>query len=390
MTASVDAPGVDEHTEYSFADRELLVAIPHLEIVQAALAARGREAWVADQDPDLGLARLELDELDDDLLRGLYEYFQQEYAGWRPTIGKNRVVGRVTGSGELSWGGQGDPTPLAELPGWPPARSGAGRGARVAILDTAAVTPSPLSGDWLDRFSDVRPLPDGVQPVYAGHASFVAGLVLANAPAATVEVRQVLQPDTGTASAWDVARAIVAADRAGADVINLSLVCYTADGEAPMALAHAIAQVSPDTVVVAAAGNYGNNPTENLRRRPAWPAALPTVVAVGAADGQGAVAPFTPPDVPWIDVFTEGVDLQSTYLSGQLQGGDEHAAADGEEFGGFATWSGTSFAAGVFSGAVAAGVRPGRVTARESLRWLLAPGNRSAGPVPFLSLLPAR
>ena len=390
MTARADASTTDQQPEYSFADRELLVAISHRDVVLAAIAELDHEARSVDEDADLGLSRLVVDELDDDLLRTLYAHFREEYDGWLPTIGKNRIVGRVTGSGQLSWGGEGDPTPVAQLAGWPPRRSGAGRGVRVAILDTAAVDPSPLSGDWLDRYSDVRPLDPGVQPVYAGHASFVAGLVLANAPAATVEVRQVLEPETGTAYAWDVARAIVAADRAGADVINLSLVCYTADGQAPMALAHAIAQVSPETVVVAAAGNYGNNPDKSLQRRPAWPAALPRVLAVGAADREGVVAAFTPPNVPWIDVFTEGVGLDSTFLKGQLQGGGEHAIAGGDRFDGFARWSGTSFAAGVFTGAIAAGVRPGRVTAKEALKSLLATGSRSAGSAPFLPLLPER
>ena len=45
----------------------------------------------------------------------------------------------------------------------------------------------------------------------------------------------------------------------GVQVLNLSLGCSTADGQAPMVLERAIAQLTPTMAVVAAAGNHGTD-----------------------------------------------------------------------------------------------------------------------------------
>jgi len=118
--------------------------------------------------------------------------------------------------------------------------------------------------------------------------------------------------------------------------------------------------------VVAAAGNHGE-PHAATDGRPApnaalFPAALDNVIAVGALDGTGAAA-FTPrgagqaDTAPWINVFAPGVDVVSTYLG---DGAPERVLvenADGSrspvEFSGWAAWSGTSFATGEITGAVA-------------------------------------
>ena len=393
MTADSTAPSFHNGAEYAYRERELLVAITHRDLVIAALAELDLPTTVRTESDLLGLSRLELPPLDpprrvSTVLKELYTLFEQKYGGWRPTIGKNRIVGRVVGSGELSWGGDGMPRPVGPPTVWPPSRGGAGRGARVAVLDTAAAEQSPLGGNWLDRYSDTFSIGSSAPDAASGHATFVAGLVLSQAPGATVEVRQVLDSD-GQADAWDVATAIVEAGRAGADVINLSLVCYTKDGEPPMAISHALARIDPQTVVVAAAGNYGDHPDEKIRRRPTWPAALPGVIAVGACDNDGNVADFTPKDVPWIDVMTNGVELRSTYIAGSVRAPSDDPQPPDVTFDGFARWSGTSFAAALVSGAIAAGVDPGRVSAQTSLAALLrraAPARNAATP-PFLSLL---
>ena len=151
----------------------------------------------------------------------------------------------------------------------------------------------------------------------AGHATFVAGLILQQAPGCLVRAHRVLSTD-GEANSWQVARQIVRLAKSRPDVINLSLVCYTEDGEPPLALATAIDRVHPDTVVVAAAGNHGDvgrsssrsrpgpralreelaHPTggdvdlddeelkeillEREREKPAWPAAIERVIAIGS------------------------------------------------------------------------------------------------------------
>ncbi len=357
------------------APAEILVAISHVDLVSAVLETEFHiQGTTIDSSELLGLARLGLSGADGDpgpvdvpaTLKSLYEYFENQPGKWTPTMGRNRLVGRVVGSGELSFGSDGAPVRAEPPGGWPPPRSGPGRGVKVVVLDTGVSVSGPLSADWVDRYSDIS---DVQYPApAAGHATFIAGLILSQAPAATVEVRRVLD-DEGQSDAWSVAKAIVQAGRDGADVLNLSLVCYTADGRQPLALAQAINRLDPGTVVVAAAGNNGRADSE-ISSRPAWPAALAEVVAVGAAFTDGSATPFTPPGAPWIDILAPGFELISTYLTGEVHFTGQSAQPDDvqlESFQGYARWSGTSFAAALVSGAIAAGVEPGRVTALASL-----------------------
>ena len=198
------------------------------------------------------------------------------------------------------------------------------------------------------------------QSEIAGHATFVTGLILSQAPGAVVEIYRVLD-DEGIADSWSVAQRIARAGQEGLDVLNLSFVCFTDDGQPPLALATAIDRVPANTVVVAAAGNQGSAP-EIARRRPAWPAALDDVVAVGAARVRGGGRAAFSPDQPWVDALACGVDLVSTYLIGSVS----ESPGSAVRFEGYAQWSGTSFAAALVSGAIAAGVVPGRVHAQDS------------------------
>ena len=167
----------------------------------------------------------------------------------------------------------------------------------------------------------------------------------------------------GSGDSWTLGREIVRMGNSGIDILNLSLVCYTDDGEPPMALAAAVDRLDPDVVVVAAAGNHGAEKSDRESKLPSWPAALDDVVAVGsaylAADGPRR-CDFTP-DAPWIDVVTDGKDLISTFPD---KAGLE---ATPTVFDGWAQWSGTSFSAALVSGALAASVQPGRVSARQAL-----------------------
>ncbi len=360
----------------------------------------------------------------DRLLRALRFYFKHKYAGWTPTLAKNRLMGNVVGGGRISHGGDQPPQALRADPR-PPRRSGPeGSGVRVAVIDTAMSNNDWLTGGWTASPGDV--LDEGVEnPPVAGHATFVTGLVLHQAPSCQVLVRRVLD-EKGRASSWELANAIAEVGRTRPDVINLSVVCFTADGEPPELLTTAIDRLPPETVVVAAAGNHGDwepdgehddaeedevpadqmpvrsSPTsqqdevpaalsdeaeegqedqegqegrdagnasdegkdqeagkgaadpeaaevERQRRAPAFPAAQGRVKAVAAADEDGRLAAFNPEGAPWVDVVSLGVGVVSTYLGDQ-----------------WARWSGSSFAAALVSGAIAAGTVPGRVPAPEA------------------------
>jgi hypothetical protein len=83
-----------------------------------------------------------------------------------------------------------------------------------------------------------------------------------------------------------------------------------------------------------------------------WPAALPGVVAVGAMDRDGIRLPFSP-DAPWVSCQAVGFEVRGAYP------------------GGWAKWTGTSFAAARVTGMVAARTVPGRVSPAEAFELVL-------------------
>jgi subtilisin family serine protease len=298
------------------------------------------------------------------LLAGLRSWFGGQHSGWYPAMGKNRLVGSVTGGdGIVSHGGSGMPRVLSQP--LPRRADGPGEGVVVGVLDTGIANHPWLAGGWTAHGSDRLTERPPYRPE-EGHATFVAGLILSQAPTATLRVRKVLSRPA-VADCWSVATSIAEFAHAGVDVLNLSFVCYTEDGAPPLALSRAVERLGPDVVVVAAAGNHGALLDAGEARRPAFPAALEDVVAVGAVDRDRIVAAYTPRDAEWVDLLAVGTDVPSTYLSGLVSVGSER-----QEFAGWATWSGTSFAAALVSGAIAAGTVPGHVSARESYEVLRA------------------
>jgi subtilisin family serine protease len=324
----------------------------------------------------------------DRFLRGLRARFAKRNEGWTPTLGKNRLVGQVIGGGKISHGG-GSP-PKAVKAAFPRRPETPGRGVRVGLLDTAISSQEWIAGGWVSAAGDVLS-PKGPFRAPAGHATFITGLVLSKAPGCVVDVRQVLSNDLGESDSWTVAKAIVDLGRTRPDVMNLSFACYTEDGMPPLVLATALDRLHPDTVVVAAAGNHGAldpEPQRGDRRKPAWPAAIDGVVAVGAADGKGTPADFTPADVEWIDVLAPGVDAVSTFLDGTVDVGPP-GKVDRRVFHGFAEWSGTSFSAALVSGAIASRTEPFGMSARQVWRDLRASARsaKTSKPAPpFLDL----
>jgi subtilisin family serine protease len=260
--------------------------------------------------------------------------------------------------------------------------AGAGDGVRVAVIDTGY---TPKLHPWLDdrtraapdtlEATDVHPK-NGWLDDESGHGTFIAGVVLQQAPSATIEIAKVLDTE-GYGSELDVARAIL--DHADADVINLSLGCYSYDDQPPLAIAEALRHVSPTTVVVAAAGNDSTH-------RPLWPAAHKRVLAVGAVDDRLERASFSNFGW-WVDAAARGVKVLSTFLEFDEAG---HArpipGREPQSFRRWARWSGTSFAAPKVAGEIAATMtRLGSKSAREAAAALFAshqgPIDREVGAV---------
>lgn len=351
--------------------------------------------------PPRGIAPSDLDLL----IYWLRAHFRSAYAGWVPTMGKNRVIEPVRGFPYISGGGEGDPyfggvgdprassrangETAAEVPrlsapppGWPRRAAKPGRGVRVGVLDTRLYPNEWLAGGYVAAANDLLQVPaaeSSPRPASAGHATFIAGLILRKAPGAELVIRPVLN-EQAIGKAWDVAKHMAGFIGSGVDMLNLSFGCYTDDGEPPLALARAVSLVSGEILLVAAAGNNGD--VDELRasgtlpdtpltrgltsKTPMWPAAFDEVIAVGATAGD-KLAPFSP-RTPWVDMTAPGVDVESTYLTGEVKLASPDQESPTVTFSnGFAYWAGTSFAAATVSGAVAAKILPGRRDARQAL-----------------------
>jgi subtilisin family serine protease len=373
---------------------DLVVDLPYCEPVEHALSALDPPVQVTAVYPSekLGLALLSLEGVKayaeahpppepkvDDLNAVLYavrDHFIRRCGGWVPEMGKNRYLRGVIGlpqSKPLEGGAPDDATGAEYRPS---SDSTAGRGVRVGVLDTGFARHPALAGHV--EVSDVDRFEPGTfrLPIWAGHATFVAGLIAAQAPGAQIVLGKVLDNLTGQAPVWETAVAMAAFADRGVDVLNLSLGCRTLDGRPPLVLRRAVEVLGPRMVIVAAAGNHGNTDNTDDRRRPIWPAALPGVLAVGAMEDHQLVPGVQPtvadisPRLPWVDCIAPGIDLVSTYVTATVLVHPDQQYPT-HHFTGFARWRGTSFAAATVSGAIAARTVPGQVSAQDALRYLL-------------------
>lgn len=389
--STVEAP---DAAIQAWREADVLVALTQARFVLGLLHEAGVRDTAVTTDEGLDLARLRIpDPADavekvsrlaglssppphpaDAVIAGLRALSAARYGGWQPELGKNRLVDRVGGVNGIVIHGD-EAGPAITDSSLPTRAAGRGRGVTVGIVDGPVSDHPWFAGAVEFGYADAVSTAGTDAPrATAGHATFVSGLVLAQAPSATVRACAALGLD-GTADAWDVATRIVALGNSGVDVLNLSFGCFTGDDRPPMVLRQAIARIDPRVVIVAAAGNH--DPESGLRRRPFWPAAFGRVIAVGAVSQRNGVlttAAFSPA-LPWVDVEAPGVDALSTYLQAAELGDGSTA-----DFDGWARWQGTSFAAAVVSGMIARAVVPGRVSALQACADLL--GALRAGEQP--------
>ncbi len=214
-----------------------------------------------------------------------------------------------------------------------------GQGTMVAVIDTGVDPFHPLlryriaqgGYDFVDEDSLPWETADGIDQdddgevdEGAGHGTFVAGLVLLAAPATSILPFRVLNDD-GRGSTFDISRAVLLAINQGADIINMSF----AYPDRSRVLDRILMEASDRGVVlVSGAGNAG------LADLP-FPATDNRVLAVAAVDSDGRLADFSNRGVN-VALGAPGIDLYSASLDAQ-----------------FGTWSGTSMAAPLVSGAAA-------------------------------------
>lgn len=262
----------------------------------------------------------------------------------------------------LWWSGAADlPRPVPPLPAPcppPPARANPcsasaspRRPVTVAILDTG-LAPHPWyeSSPWYqEQREEVAEIIDAELDyeldAQAGHGTFVAGVLLQRAPCAVIRAKRVIGGD-GIGDELDVVRALTwLAHWGGADIVNLSAGCHTYDDRPSPVVARAITRLGHGTVVVACAGNTATD-------RPYWPAALKPVIAVAALDAECADRAAFSNYGWWVDAAAPGVDVRSCFL--RFNGCRPRIGGiDPDAFEGYASWSGTSFAAPAVAGAIA-------------------------------------
>lgn len=268
-----------------------------------------------------------------------------------------------TGEPIYKGGPGGDPEPSSQLSIPHDTIHPQPKAAALAVLDTglpvsvpqlaaaALVADDGTDVDLLDEDGDTH------LDTEAGHGAFILGLAQRVAPGLPTEQRKVLD---SLGFGDDLSVCLGLAETA-APVVNLSLGGYTARDRPPLALQHALRSLGRERVVVAAAGN-------NASDRRFWPAAFPDVIAVAAYDSRTEEAASFSNFGDWVDVSAPGVDLRSCFVDGTREN------AEGEvTFDGWATWSGTSFAAPLVAAEIARRVAAGRsVDARQLAEEFLA------------------
>jgi len=198
-----------------------------------------------------------------------------------------------------------------------------GKGVRVAILDTGVFAQHVALRDHLVKgYNALNPgaspddAPDGSTNAAVGHGTMIAGLVAYIAPGAGIMPVRVLNGD-GVGTLFSVIAGIHYAVAHGAQVINMSF-GTTQQSDALEAAVEKANQAG--VVIVASAGNDG-------ARTHRYPAALDNVLAVASVEANNVKSDYSNYG-EYIGVVAPGTGIRSTYWTG-----------------GYANWSGTSFAA---------------------------------------------
>jgi subtilisin family serine protease len=275
-----------------------------------------------------------------------------------------------------------EPVVPASADPWPAVASvKEGKGVRVAVVDTGFLQErydKPWLAGVIADAADIEdpdswPSPDGFIDPYAGHGTFIAGVIRCIAPGAEVSVEQVVD-QAGVVTEADLIRQLDDALAKSPDVISFSAGCYTRRNVPPKGFVEFYAnrlRHHKGVVLVAAAGN-------DATRTPFWPAAFPWAVSVGSLDAGGRDRSEFSNFGGWVDVYAPGEHLVNAYATGQYRSVVEPSLVT--DFDGMCEWSGTSFSTPVVAGLIAARMARSGENGQQAAHQLLRAARIQATP----------
>jgi len=257
----------------------------------------------------------------------------------------------------------------------------AGHDVGVSVVDTGLLSGASAWAPWIkgvrpDTSADIED-PDqiktnameheivGFADPYAGHGTFVSGVIRCIAPASDIVVERILGV-AGFARESRLIQQIHDALARSPDIISMSAGCYTRKNVPSLAFQtlweERLSQVG-GVVLVAAAGNQSAT-------TPFWPAAFPWCVGVGSMTRDGQRRSWFSNHGTWVDVYAPGEELVNAYAHMKYK-----TIVDGEvrdTSAGIVKWSGTSFSTPIVTGLIAARMSRTGENARQAADALLA------------------
>ena len=230
-----------------------------------------------------------------------------------------------------------------------------GSGVSVRIVDTGLMPNVNPHYSWL---TGVQGTPEpydldgnGNQVIgpYAGHGTFVAGILRCVAPKASVFIERAFEV-AGANYETNVMSLVEDALDQDPDILVLAFTSATHRDQCLHSFDELYERRIRGTkglVVLAPAGNDGSS-------RPMWPAAHPGVIAVGALAANWRDRATFSGFGRWVDVYAPGEDLVNAFPEGNYVTSEPPEPGESRQFTGMAQWSGTSFSTPVVAGLIAA------------------------------------
>jgi len=352
---------VDGGIDFMYAEGQILVREEHLAEVLRILEGRPREDVEQDRPPRVrriidGVVLLTLPEGRFALVLDALDEIDRELAPGIAT--PDQVMTVATGHGSSCPATEPEEVYYEIEPFPSVCHDGGGAGVLVYLADTGllrdAATHSWLKhGVWMGNpAEDLDPHdPLGSPPMippYAGHGTFVAGVMRCMAPETQIIVTNAFSV-AGSQLESDVVPRLDSALGLGVDIFHLTIACLSRN----------------DLPLIAF-----------------------EVIGVGALGGDWRGRATFSNFGPWVDVYAPGRDLINAYATGTYTCKYYPYKGTIRKFYGMAKWSGTSFSTPIVTGRIAARMSRTGESARQAAAALLAEAREHAIPGVGPILLP--